>query len=75
MDKRAKLSIDLADYARDTLRESLSFCTKEQQDLFLKVFPTGIKGLSEEKMRHALGLVQRTLTKNAKDKAKEETRC
>ena len=59
------MPVNLADYARPHLRELLSQCTEEQQAFFHRIFTDGIDALNEERIKTAIGLVQRTIKKNS----------
>lgn len=63
------MPVNLADYARPELRRLLAQCPEEQQAFFLRVFPEGIDAMNEDGIKTAIGLVQRTLKKNAEDQA------
>jgi predicted type IV restriction endonuclease len=58
-----------AGFVRNALREEinrlLATCTDKQRELFDRIYPEGISTLSEDTLRRALELVQRTTSKNA----------
>lgn len=53
--------------ARKQLQRLLNSCTKDQQDMFNRMYLEGIEGISFDRLDHALDQVERTLKKN-KDK-------
>lgn len=46
--------------------EGLTSCTEQQRTFFVKLFPGKIEALSEEKLRNALALIERTVEKNTR---------
>jgi hypothetical protein len=42
----------------------LAECTEPQRQFFERIFPEGIDKISEDSLRNAVGLCQRTITKN-----------
>lgn len=52
----------------DALRGEVSIllrqCTEKQRAFFSKVFPCGVENMDRDKLRTAVGLCQRTISKN-----------
>ena len=68
------MNCQLENYARQTLKESLSKCTEPQQQLFKQMYSYNnlsipikdiVDAMAKEKLDWAMQQVERTLTKNA----------
>ena len=56
-------------FTRAEILKLLNQCTKEQQNLFNRIYPEGISKIKSEKLNNAIRLCERTIVKN---KEKEE---
>ncbi|TDQ19914.1 hypothetical protein [Phyllobacterium brassicacearum] len=58
----------VSDIVRDALQQELktllSRCTEAQTAFFHSLYPGGIESLSEDKLRNAIPLCQRTIARN-----------
>lgn len=57
----------VTDALRAEANDLLGMCTDKQQAFFAKIFPAGIDKLTDEKLKHAIGLCRRTLQKKDAD--------
>lgn len=46
----------------DAINQLLEECTEKQQGLFHRIYPHGLDGLTEDKLKAAYALCERTLT-------------
>lgn len=72
MTRPIELSNDLMtldDNSRNFIRNLLAQCLQKQKDLFYKIFncDESLVGLSPDKFKCAVGLIERTLKKNERE--------
>ena len=61
------MGVNLADYARQPLRDLLAQCSEKSQARFHKIFPRGIDAMDEDTIKGVIALVQRTIKHEAKE--------
>lgn len=56
---------EIDDFTREKMQKLLGQCTEKQQDLFSRMYPSGIAQMPVDKISWAIKQLERTIAKNA----------